>query len=168
MNLMKLFALRSACVLAVACGLAVAADASAQSRDKAGQPQASKATKARADKQKAAPRSRKQVQAKGKSKQAKPVAANSRSRPATANSKSKPAASAKAASTPPARAVARRPQAPLPPPVAWVPPPLGPERFYPHGIPELRPEFLHPERPLPVEQAATRAPSLGGQPEWLP
>jgi hypothetical protein len=167
MNLMKLFALRSACVLAAACGLAVAADASAQARGKAGQPQASKAVKARADKQKA-PRSTKQVQAKGKSKQAKPIAANGKSRPATANGKSKPTTSAKASPAPPARAVARRPQAPLPPPVAWVPPPLGPERFYPNGIPELRPEFLHPERPLPVEQAATRTPSLGGQPEWLP
>jgi hypothetical protein len=32
-------------------------------------------------------------------------------------------------------------------------PPLGPERFYPNGIPELRPEFLHP---LPDAQAAQR------------
>jgi hypothetical protein len=54
--------------------------------------------------------------------------------------------------------------------VAWVPPPLGPERFYPNGIPELRPEFMHPEVPARVEQAAnTRPESVGGQPaEWLP
>jgi hypothetical protein len=54
--------------------------------------------------------------------------------------------------------------------VAWVPPPLGPERFYPNGIPELRPEFLHPERPLPArpDQSATVAPALGGHPELMP
>ncbi|HYD77313.1 hypothetical protein [Ramlibacter sp.] len=56
-----------------------------------------------------------------------------------------------------------------PPPVARTLPPLGPERFYPDGIPELHPAFMHPLPGTPVlsERAAvSRAP--GAEPEWLP
>lgn len=48
----------------------------------------------------------------------------------------------------------------LPPPVSmnWTPPPLGPERFYPNGIPALHPAFMHP---LPGEQPAQTAAVMG-------
>ena len=160
MRSMKL--LRSACMLAVACGLMTTAGALAQTRDKPASSQAGKAT-TRA-KTKANPdahqqrRHAKDRHARHGKKKSRPVAAG----------KSAPR---KAVATA-ARAPSRKPAArPLPPPVAWVPPPLGPERFYPHGIPELRPEFMHPEAPpARVEQAAgSRPESLGGQPaEWLP
>lgn len=48
-------------------------------------------------------------------------------------------------------------------------PPLGPERFYPDGIPELHPAFMHPLPGTPVlsePAAVSRAP--GAEPEWLP
>lgn len=157
--------LRSACMLAVACGVVATVDAVAQTRDK---PAASQVRKAAA--KAGAQQPRKQVQAKHGKKKSKPVAA-SKAKPgkpvARARSPKQPVATAKKA---PATSVANRPARALPPPVAWVPPPLGPERFYPNGIPELRPEFLHPERPpVQVDQTATARPdALGGQPEWLP
>ncbi len=56
-----------------------------------------------------------------------------------------------------------------PPPVARALPPLGPERFYPNGIPELHPAFLHPlpGTPMVSEQAAVSR-GAGAEPEWLP
>ncbi len=134
--------LRSACMLAVACGVMTTVEAIAQARDKPASSQVRKATtQAKANKQ------AKDRHARHGKKKSRPVAAT------------KPAAR---------KAVAT---AKVPPPVAWVPPPLGPERFYPNGIPELRPEFMHPEGPpARVEQAASSRPeSVGGQPtEWLP
>lgn len=144
--------LRTACMLAVACGVVTTVEAIAQTRDKPASSQARKAATAAKSNvhQQRKHASRKHVQ-HGK-KKTRPVAANKTSaRKAVATS--------------------RVPSRPLPPPVAWVPPPLGPERFYPNGIPELRPEFMHPEAPpARVEQAANSRPaSVGGQPaEWLP
>jgi hypothetical protein len=159
--------LRSACMLAIACGVVATVDAIAQTRDTPASSQVRKATVPKAAKQTA----RKQTpQARHGKKKSKPVAA-SKSRPgkpvAKARHRKQPVATAKKA---PATTVANRPARPLPPPLVWIPPPLGPERFYPHGIPELRPEFLHPEAPpARVDQAAnTRPERLGGQPEWLP
>jgi hypothetical protein len=60
------------------------------------------------------------------------------------------------ASTPPATTNATVRAAParsLPPPQTATFIPLGPERFYPNGIPELRPEFMHP---LPEAQVTAR------------
>jgi hypothetical protein len=156
--------LRSACVLALACGVVATVDAIAQTRDKPATSQVRPAA-AKAGTQQA----RKQVQARH-GKKTKPAIA-SKAKPgkpvARARSPKQPVATARKA---PSTTVASRPARPLPPPVAWVPPPLGPERFYPNGIPELRPEFLHPEGPpARVDQAAnTRPDALGGQPEWLP
>ena len=150
--------LRTACMLAVACGVMTTLEAVAQARDK---PASSQVRKAATPTKSKAHQTRKHATKKhaqhGK-KKARPVAANKA--PAR-----KTVATARAPS--PRQPAAR----PLPPPVAWVPPPLGPERFYPNGIPELRPEFMHPEAPpARVEQAANGRPaSAGGQPtEWLP
>ncbi|TFY98196.1 hypothetical protein [Ramlibacter humi] len=52
----------------------------------------------------------------------------------------------------------------LPPPVSmnWTPPPLGPERFYPNGIPELHPAFMHPlPGDAPVQTTTAAGPSSG-------
>jgi hypothetical protein len=75
-------------------------------------------------------------------------------RPPIAKGKGAGTSKATAAKKPPAslsaKAAAKRPTpmvaavAPRPEPQMYVPPPLGPERYYPNGIPELRPEFLHP------------------------
>lgn len=68
-----------------------------------------------------------------------------------------------------ARKPAATVNAPALPPVARTLPPLGPERFYPNGIQELRPEFLHPLPGAPAvseQAAAPREPGAG--PEWLP
>lgn len=151
--------LRSACMLAVACGVVAMPHAFAQARDKPASSQVRKAAPPSAQKSQ-----RKPVQAGPAKKKVKPVAAQ-KAKPR------KPAVTAKKKPTTTTNAAARRPAEPrpLPPPIAWVPPPLGPERFYPHGIPELRPEFLHPEHPPRVEQAVEARPRpLGGQPEWLP
>lgn len=142
MRSMKL--LQSACMLAVAFGVMTTVEAVAQTRDKPASSQARQATQAQSN---AHPK-RKPAKAKHARKKSRPVAA------------SKPA---------PRKAVATT--RPSPPPVAWVPPPLGPERFYPNGIPPLRPEFMHPEAPpARVEQASrSRTDPVGGQPaEWLP
>ena len=151
--------LRSACMLAVACGVVATVDAVAQARDKPATSQVRKSTAPKAAQHTGRKKSTHAKQGKKKSRQ---VAANK----AKAG---KPVAKARK-NAKPVTAVANRTARPLPPPVAWVPPPLGPERFYPNGIPELRPEFMHPEGPpVRVEQAAnTRAEPLGGQPEWLP
>jgi hypothetical protein len=145
MRSMKL--LQSACMLAVACGVMTTVEAIAQTRDKPGSSQVRKtSTQAKAK----AHQQRKQADVKH-ARQGKKKSVTATTRP----------------SKKPALATART----LPPPVAWVPPPLGPERFYPNGIPELRPEFMHPERPpARVDQAANSRPaSAGGQPtEWLP
>lgn len=54
-------------------------------------------------------------------------------------------------------------------PVARTLPPLGPERFYPDGIPQLRPEFLHPLPAAPAVSEPVAAPRVpGAEPEWLP
>jgi hypothetical protein len=76
---------------------------------------------------------------------------------------------AKPAATATAKAGARQPGpnvaavAPRPEPQMYVPPPLGPERYYPNGIPELRPEFLHPlpgARPQASAQDAMTNPAF--------
>lgn len=157
--------LRSACMVAVACGVLVTVEAMAQPRDK---PAASQARKADAKQQQ-----RKQVQARHGKKKHKPVAANKSGAKAKNAVKRPPATAAKKKSPVAAAAATKRPaRNAVPPAVAWVPPPLGPERFYPNGIPELRPEFLYPEgppTPLPPQQAASaRTESVGHQPEWLP
>lgn len=188
------WALQSACTLAVACGLAAAGDAVAQARGEPGQAQARKSTRASKDAQASAVARQNRAAQANSSKRARPspavAAKNSKAPSLAATRKARPVASSKSAAkkpavaarspakapvttrvpTPrPATAIARRPPAPaLPPPVAWVPPPLGPERFYPNGIPELRPEFLHPERPPIAQQAVIRAPTPGGEPELLP
>jgi len=153
MRSMKL--LQSACMLAVACGVMTTVEAIAQTRDKPGSSQVRKTT----TQAKAKAQQRKQANVRhARQGKKKPVAATKKPALSTARKSSIGTA-------------ANRPARPLPPPVAWVPPPLGPERFYPNGIPELRPEFMHPERPpLRVEQAANSGPAgAGGQPtEWLP
>lgn len=88
----------------------------------------------------------------------------------------KPAATAKSVTKKPvtrkkAQSAARTGVAPVaaPPPVARTLPPLGPERFYPHGIPPLHPAFMHPLPGTPgvsEQAAASRVP--GAEPEWLP
>ena len=149
--------LRTACMLAVACGVMTTVEAIAQTRDKPASPQVGKATaKAKTNAHQQRKHANTQHARHGK-KKSRPVASN---KPAPR----KPVATANA----PSRKPAARP---VPPAVAWVPPPLGPERFYPNGIPELRPEFMHPEGPpARVDQAANSRPeSVGGQPtEWLP
>lgn len=149
--------LRTACMLAVACGVLTTVEAVAQARDKPASPQARKAasTPAKSSAHQLRKQANKKHAQQGK-KKTRPVAANK-------------APARKAVAT--AKAPSRQPVArPLPPPVAWVPPPLGPERFYPNGIPELRPEFMHPEAPARVEQGANSRPAAaGGQhTEWLP
>ena len=149
--------LRSACMLAVACGVVATLDAVAQVRDKPASSQV----------RKSAPKAAQHAQRKqaGQARHGKKKVAAHKAKPR------KPVATVKRQPTTTTTAARRAPQTrPLPPPVAWVPPPLGPERFYPNGIPELRPEFLHPEGPpARVEQAANTGPEpLGGQPEWLP
>lgn len=116
------------------------------------------AKKARPSAGKAKPR--KAVAAKKKGSARRPVAATrKKARPTAARSRSAPSS----------QQVARRPAAPLPPPLAWTLPPLGPERYYPNGIPELRPEFLHPlPGEAPIEQPAAPAMRPGAEPEWLP
>jgi len=154
--------LRSACMLAVACGVLVTVEAAAQPRDK---PAASQARKADAKQQQ-----RKQAHARHGKKKHKPVAANKSGAKAKSAVKRPPVTAAKKKSSATTTAAAKRPARTIPPAVAWVPPPLGPERFYPNGIPELRPEFLYPEGPpAPPQQAASaRTESVGREPEWLP
>lgn len=147
--------LRTACMLAVACGVMTTVEAIAQTRDK---PASSQVRKTPTQAKTKHAKDKHSNHARHGKKKSMPIAAN----------KLAPRKAVATAKVSPSRKPAARP---LPPPVAWVPPPLGPERFYPNGIPELRPEFMHPEGPpARVDQAASsRSESVGGQPtEWLP
>lgn len=96
--------------------------------------------------------------------------------PSRAQRRGKPALSTRGQPTrkaPPVATAGRTARPTVPPPVAWTPPPLGPERFYPNGIPELRPEFLHPlpgaSADAPAVSARAAVPRASGtEPEWLP
>ena len=149
--------LRTACMLVVACGVMTTVEAVAQTRDKPASSQVRKAA-TQAKSKAHPPRKHANTQhARHGKKKSRPVAAN----------KPAPRKSVATANAAPRKPTARS----VPPAVAWVPPPLGPERFYPNGIPELRPEFMHPEGPpARVDQAANSRPeAVGGQPtEWLP
>jgi hypothetical protein len=127
----------------VALGLAAPALAQVHQEAGGGKPVASKTTQKKTTQKSAPKRAARPTQA-AKSKQA-------------TQAKVKPPAVPKVATTRPPSSVATArpaawPAAPpvqpevrqLPPPLVWTPPPLGPERFYPNGIPPLRPEFMHP------------------------
>ena len=129
-------------------------------RDQGGQPAkavkkpqgAKKAQAQKGGKRAAAPRA---IAARPAPKQ--PVAAARRAAPAPAATR--PASVAKA--TPRPAATVRAPE------VHWSQ--LPPSRFYPNGIPELRPEFLHPLPGQQVVEAATgpRA-TPHGHPDQMP
>jgi hypothetical protein len=111
------------------------------------------------------------AQPAGKSKGSSGVKATAKKAPAPVAKPTAPVATAKRdarpapkgtatakAPVPKVAAVAARPE-----PQMYVPPPLGPERYYPNGIPELRPEFLHPvpaARPQASAQDAMNNPAF--------
>ncbi len=112
-------------------------------------------------------------------KKSQPVQARKRAAPATPAAKAKaaprrPVAATKAAPKPAARtatAVAKvPPRATGParaPEVHWSQ--LPPSRFYPDGIPELRPECLHPlPAQVPLETVAAPRATPHGHPDMLP
>jgi hypothetical protein len=109
-----------------------------------------------------APAKKSTVTAKGKSKA--PVTAKAPVKKPVATAKVAPRAPAATAKREPDRYVAPAPS------LGWTPPPLGPERFYPNGIPPLHPAFLHPLPGTAVKQEASAAlsPRRGGEPEMLP
>ncbi len=90
--------------------------------------------------------------------------------PSTTARVKKPAATAKAPASRSKPTVAARAPAAVPPREPyWTP--LPPSRFYPNGIPELRPEFLHPlpsERPVVAAPPPARTYEVPGHIEMMP
>jgi hypothetical protein len=166
MHSIKVLLTRSACVLAAlaTCGWVAPEALAAQANGKDKAQTVRKAPPSAATK-KPAPR-----KAGKAAKKRAPVAkkAGPRKPRAATAARKKPPVTARSTSRKAPPGLARtRPT--VPPPVAWTLPPLGPERFYPNGIPELRPEFLHPvpDASGRNEQAAA-GPSAGMEPNWLP
>ncbi len=165
MGASKVLLRRAACVLAaaMACGGAATAPAEVQAQMLKKAPDASAIRSAgpQAGKQRAALKKKAQPsrQARSGSKRSPVPTQRPRKAPLTAKT-----ATGKAAPVAKAGSMAS-----IPPPVARTLPPLGPERFYPNGIPELHPAFLHPlpgTLVLSEQAAASRLP--GAEPEWLP
>ncbi|WBY00456.1 hypothetical protein PE066_13365 [Ramlibacter tataouinensis] len=153
-----------AAVLGCAAATVAPAHASAQATGKLPQANASGTAVPPAVKKKKSAL-RKKVRPSGKAR------ATGKHSPPRLQRRSKPVLSTRGPQTrkAPSARVGRAAPSTLPPPVAWTLPPLGPERFYPNGIPELRPEFLHPLPGAPAVSAQAVAPRApGAEPEWLP